>query len=44
MGLIPLRIVQVVPLVIAVLLPFVPVVLVALPIEEILSYAAKLVL
>ena len=44
MGLIPLRIVQIVPLVIAVLLPFVPVVLVALPIEEILSYAAKLVL
>ncbi|HWN17476.1 MAG TPA: hypothetical protein VNO19_01060 [Gemmatimonadales bacterium] len=44
MGLIPLKIVQVVPLVIAVLLPFVPVVLVALPLEEILSYAAKLVL
>jgi hypothetical protein len=44
MGLIPLKIVQVVSLVIAVLLPFVPVVLVALPINEILSYAAKLVL
>jgi hypothetical protein len=44
MGLIPLRMVQVVPLVIAVLLPFVPVVLIALPIDEILSYAAKLVL
>jgi hypothetical protein len=44
MGLIPLKIIQVVPLVIAVLLPFVPVVLVALPINEILSYAAKLVL
>ena len=44
MGLVPLKIVQVVPLVIAVLLPFVPVVLVALPINEILSYAAKLVL
>jgi hypothetical protein len=44
MGLVPLKLVQVVPLVIAVLLPFVPVVLVALPINEILSYAAKLVL
>ena len=44
MRLVPLRIVQVVPLVIAALLPFVPVVLVALPINEILSYAAKLVL
>ena len=44
MGLVPLKIVQIVALVIAVLLPFVPVVLVALPINEILSYAAKLVL
>jgi hypothetical protein len=44
MGLVPLKLVQVVPLVIAILLPFVPVVLVALPINEILSYAAKLVL
>jgi hypothetical protein len=44
MGLIPLKLVQVVALVLAVLLPFVPVVLVALPINEILSYAAKLVL
>jgi len=44
MGLVPLRIAQIVPLVVAVLLPFVPVVLVALPINEILSYAAKLVL
>jgi hypothetical protein len=44
MGLVPLRLVQVVPLVIAALLPFVPVVLVALPLNEILSYAAKLVL
>jgi hypothetical protein len=44
MGLIPLRLAQVVPLVTAILLPFVPVVLVALPLNEILSYAAKLVL
>jgi hypothetical protein len=44
MGLVPLKVAQVVPLVIAVLLPFVPVVLVALPMNEILSYAAKLVL
>jgi len=44
MGLVPLRVSQVIPLVIAALLPFVPVVLVALPINEILSYAAKLVL
>jgi hypothetical protein len=44
MKLIPLRLQQVVPLVAAVLLPFVPVVLVALPMHEILSYAAKLVL
>jgi hypothetical protein len=44
MKLIPLKLGQVVPLVIAVLLPFVPVVLVALPINQILSYAAKLVL
>jgi hypothetical protein len=44
MGLVPLRLAQVVPLVVAILLPFVPVVLVALPINEILSYAAKVVL
>jgi hypothetical protein len=44
MRLVPLRIAQVVPLVISVLLPFDPVVLVALPLNEILSYAAKLVL
>jgi hypothetical protein len=44
MRLVPLKLIQVVPLVIAVLLPFVPVLLVALPINEILSYAAKLVL
>jgi hypothetical protein len=44
MGLVPLRLPQVVPLVIAALLPFVPVVLVALPLNEILSYAAKFVL
>jgi hypothetical protein len=44
MGLVPLKLAQVVPLVVAVLLPFVPVVLVALPMNEILSYAAKLVL
>jgi hypothetical protein len=44
MGLVPLTVIQVVPLVIAILLPFVPVVLLALPINEILSYAAKLVL
>ncbi|MGZ8398803.1 MAG: hypothetical protein ACXWWN_07190 [Gemmatimonadales bacterium] len=44
MGLVPLNIGQVVPLLGFILLPFVPVVLMALPIEEILSYAAKLVL
>jgi hypothetical protein len=44
MGLVPLRVAQVVPLVIFILLPFVPVVLVALPLNEILRYAAKLVL
>jgi hypothetical protein len=44
MGLVPLNIAQVVPLVTFILMPFVPVVLVALPINDILSYAAKLVL
>jgi hypothetical protein len=44
MGLVPLKLVQVVPLVTAILLPFVPVVLVALPLNQILSYAAKLIL
>lgn len=44
MRLVPLGILQVMPLVIAALLPFLPVVLVALPVDEILKYAAKLLL
>jgi hypothetical protein len=44
MRLLPLRLVQVVPLVIAGLLPFVPPVLMALPLNQILRFAGQLVL
>jgi hypothetical protein len=44
MRLVPFALNQVVPLVIAGLLPFVPVVLVALPLEELLKYVGKLLL
>jgi hypothetical protein len=44
MRLIPLRLIQVIPLLVVALLPFVPVVLVALPLDEIVKYGAKLVM
>jgi hypothetical protein len=44
MRLVPLRHIQVIPLLVVALLPIVPVVLVALPLDEIVKYGAKLVM